>query len=99
MAESSVQSLGRLLEQHEFLKRAIAVADKNGIEHAARVVAAHIGCYQRRFGTIPIEETLAAVSVDYPNEEQIADLVAGMDTLIAILMLATGVADGAAGRA
>jgi hypothetical protein len=45
-----------------------------------------------------MEATLASRRAAYPNEEQIDELVQGMETLLAILMLATGVADDSAGR-
>jgi hypothetical protein len=65
----------------------------------ARVLAVHIGHYQRRYGRVPMEETLARLHTEAPTDEQIADLAEGMQTLVAVLMLATGVADDQAGKA
>jgi hypothetical protein len=90
--------LAKLQEYHALVKQVLAVADKDHIEDAARVLAAHVGWYQRRYGKAPMEETLASLHSDSPTDEQIAGLAEGMQTLVAILMLATGVADDQAGK-
>jgi hypothetical protein len=91
--------LDKLNEYHALVKQVMALADKETIEEVARVLAAHIGRYQRRYGKVPMEETLASLHADAPTTAQIADLAEGMQTLVAVLMLATGVADDQAGTA
>ena len=91
--------LEKLKEYQASVRQVIAVADKEVVEEVARVLAAHVGYYQRRYGKIPMEETLASLHAESPTDEQIADLAEGMQTLVAVLMLATGVADDAAGTA
>src|SRR4051812_40462395 len=91
--------LAKLQEYHALVKQVLAVADKEVVEEVARVLAAHIGYYQRRYGQAPMEETLASLHAEHPTDEQIADLAEGMQTLVAVLMLATGVADDQAGKA
>lgn len=99
MADSHGEHLDKLIEYHGLLKQLLTAADKSEIEEAARVLGAHVGYYERRFGKIPMDETLASFHADYPTDQQIAELAQGLETLIAILMLATGVADEAAGSA
>ncbi len=89
----------RLKDYHELAKRLMAVADKAQIEEAARVLAIHVGHYQRQYGQAPMEETLAALHADNPTDEQLADAAEGMRCLISVLMLATGVADESGGTA
>jgi hypothetical protein len=93
------QKLEKLREYQELVKQVMAVADKDTIEEVARVLAAHIGSYQRRYGKIGLEETLASLHAQRPSDEQIADLAEGMQTLVAVFMLATGVADDMGGQA
>ena len=93
------EKLTKLREYHALVKQVLGVADKDVVEEVARVLAAHIGHYQRRYGKIPIEETLASLHADEPSDEQIADLAEGMQTLIAALMLATGATDDESGKA
>lgn len=86
-----------LKDYHELSKQLLAVADKATVEEAARVLAVHVGYYQRRYGTVPMEETLAALHSDNPTGDQLDDLAAGMKCLVAVLALATGVVDGSGG--
>ena len=97
--EAITDQLEKLKEYHALVKQVLAVADKDVIEEVARVLAAHVGYYERRYGKVPLEETLATLNTDSPTSAQIADLAAGMQTLVAVLMLATRVADDAAGTA
>lgn len=99
MTDESAEKLSKLREYHALVKQVMSVADKETIEEAARVLATHIGHYERRYGSIPLEETLASLHAERPTDEQIADLAAGMQTLVAVLMLATGFADDQAGEA
>jgi hypothetical protein len=96
---SDSDKLAKLQEYHALVKQVLAVADKDVLEEVARVLAAHLGFYQRRYGMHPMEETLEALHADKPTPEQVADLAQGMQTLVGVLMLATGVADEQAGKA
>jgi hypothetical protein len=91
--------LDKLNEYHALVKHVTALADKDTIEEVARVLTAHIGYYQRRYGPVPMQETLASLHAEAPTTAQIADLADGMQTLVAVLMLAAGVADDQAGTA
>jgi hypothetical protein len=97
MAETN--KLAKLQEYHALVKQVLSVADKEVVEEVARVLAAHIGYYQQRYGKVPMEETLASLRAEHPTDERIAYLAEGMQTLVAVLMLATGVADDQAGQA
>ncbi|MDB5923521.1 MAG: hypothetical protein JWN13_2457 [Betaproteobacteria bacterium] len=91
--------LAKLKEYHALVKQVLAVADKEVVEEVARILAAHFGYYQRRYGQVSMEETLASLHTNAPTDEQIADSAEGMQTLVAVLMLATGVADDQEGKA
>ena len=91
--------LNKLRDYHALVKQVMSIAEKETIEEVARVLATHVGYYQRRYGAIPMEETLASLHADSPTDDQIADLAEGMQTLVAVLMLTTGVADDQAGEA
>ena len=91
--------VAQLKDYHEIAKRLMAAADKGQLEEALRVLAIHVGYYQRRHGLVPMDETLAALHADKPTDDQLTDAVEGTRCLIAILALATGVADDSGGRA
>ena len=77
----------------------MAVADKAQIEEAVRMLSIHIGHYQRRYGKVPMEKTLAALHAENPTNEQLEDTAEGMRCLISVLMLAAGVADDSSATA
>lgn len=99
MPEDSADKLSNLREYHALVKQVMAVADKETIEEVAPVLAVHVGYYERRYGQVAMEETLASLYAESPTDEQIADLTTGMQKLVAVLMLATGAADDQAGKA
>jgi hypothetical protein len=93
----SVQRASVVHRRARLVKQVLTEADKEVVKEVARVLAAHIGYYQRRYGQVPMEETLASLHTETPTDEQIADLAEGMQTLVAVLMLA-GIADDQAGK-
>lgn len=81
------------LENHDLLKHLLPAAKRHQRERVALILAAHIGFYQARLGKVPMEETLATLHPDHASDDQVEVLAQGMETLVAILMLATGVLD------
>ena len=90
--------LEKLEGYHALVKQLMAIADKQIIEEVARVLAAHIGYYQRRYGAVRMEEKLASLHSQAPTDEQLSDVAEALQTLIAVMMLASGVADDQAGE-
>src|SRR5690349_7533918 len=80
---SDTDKLVKLQEYHALVKQVLSVADREVVEEVARVLAAHVGYYQRRHGKVAMEETLASLHAARPTDEQIADLAEGMQTLVA----------------
>ena len=68
----------------------LSVLDRAAAVELAGMLAARLGYYERRYGKIRLEETFMSVHADVPTPEQIADRVHGMQTLIALLMSASG---------
>jgi len=95
----TADKLSKLKDYHALAKQVMGVADKQTIEEVARVLATRIGFYERRYGVIPMEDTIASLHAENPGEEQIADLAQGMQTLVSVMLLATGVMGDEAGEA
>jgi hypothetical protein len=41
--------------------------------------------YKMKYGDLPLDETLAMIDADEPNEEQVVMLVSGMENLMGVL--------------
>lgn len=63
----------------------IANSTKDDIAETARLLAMNLAHYQSKFGDMPLEDTLAVLNVDRPNESQLHLLVSGMENLVGVL--------------
>ncbi len=63
----------------------IAQATKEQIAECARLLALNLAHYQSKYGDLPLEETLAMIDADEPNEEQVVMLANGMENLVGVL--------------
>ena len=58
---------------------------KEDIAETARLLALNLAHYQGKYGELPLEETLAVLNADKPNEDQLKMLVLGMENLVGVL--------------
>jgi hypothetical protein len=63
----------------------IAQATKEQIAECARLLALNLAHYQSKYGDLPLEETLAMVEADAPNDDQAELLANGMRNLAGVL--------------
>lgn len=63
----------------------IEQATKEQLAECARLLALNVAHYQSRFGEVPLEETLAMLDADAPNEKQATLLAFGMENLVGVL--------------
>lgn len=60
-------------------------ASKEEVAECARLLALNVAHYQSKYGELPLEETLAMVSMGKPNPEQFQLMTAGMEVLVGVL--------------
>lgn len=63
----------------------IEKSSKEEIAECAKLLALNVAHYQSRFGELPMEEKLAMLSMNYPNEEQLRLVTSGMEILVGVL--------------
>jgi hypothetical protein len=63
----------------------IAQASKDQIAECARLLALNLAHYQSKYGDLPLDETLAMVDADEPNDDQAVLLAHGMENLVGVL--------------
>lgn len=63
----------------------IAQASKDDLAECARLLALNLAHYELRFGELPLDETLAALSAAEPNDAQAQMLTRGMENLVGLL--------------
>lgn len=68
----------------------IANSTKDDIAETARLLAMNLAHYQGKYGYLPLEETLAILNADKPNDDQLKMLVSGMENLVGVLGMVRG---------
>jgi len=63
----------------------IEKSSKEEIAECAKLLALNVAHYQSKFGELPLEEKLAMLSMNYPNEEQLQLVTSGMEILVGVL--------------
>lgn len=72
----------------QFLKltdRMIADASRETLEDVARILAAHVGHYRRRFGDLPIDESVDLLTQETLTDEQAGWIAEGLEQLAVAL--------------
>lgn len=61
------------------------LATKEDVLQAARLIALNLAHYELKYGELPLDEVLATLTTDNPNDKQIEMLNKGMQVLIGML--------------
>ena len=68
--------------------RMIEETSKEKLSEAARILALHLGHYQRKFGALPMDETLELLNIASLTEEQAGWVSDGLENLAAVIATA-----------
>ena len=63
----------------------IEKSSKEDIAEVARLLALNVAHYQAKYGELPLDETLAMINMDKPNEAQLQLMGEGMEILVGVL--------------
>jgi len=63
----------------------IAKSSKEDIAETARLLALNVAHYQSKYGELPLDEALALINMDKPNEAQLQLMGDGMEILVGVL--------------
>ena len=77
--------LSLFAEYNKLADMLIVQATKDQIAECARLLALNVAHYQTKYGDLPLEETLAMIDADVPNDDQAALLAHGMENLVGVL--------------
>jgi len=61
------------------------LATKEEVLEAARLLALNLAHYELKYGVLSLDEVLATLATDHPNDEQVELLNKGMQNLIGML--------------
>jgi hypothetical protein len=80
-----VADLSELQEYYMLADRLIEQSSKEELAECARLLALNLAHYQTKYGDLPLDETLATLDANEPNEAQLQLLVSGTEHLIGLL--------------
>lgn len=63
----------------------VKAASKDEVAECARLLALNLAHYELKFGSLPLDEILAATEAIEPNDEQVELLVRGMENMVGVL--------------
>ena len=78
-------SLSTLQQYYNLSDQLIEKSSKEDIAETARLLALNLAHYKSKYGELPLDETLAMISMEKPNAEQIQMLSKGMELLVGVL--------------
>ena len=80
-----MSDLSTFAEYNKIADLLIEKVSKEDIAECARLLAMNVAHYQSKYGELPLEEKLAMINMDKPNEEQIQLMTDGMEILVGVL--------------
>ncbi len=77
--------LSMYVQYNKLADMLIAQASKEQVAECARLLALNVAHYQMKYGDLPLEDTLAMIDADEPNDDQAKMLAHGMENLVGVL--------------
>ena len=78
-------NLSVFAELNKLADQLISYATKEQVAECARLLAINLAHYQSKFGHLPLDETLAMIDIEVPNDAQADMLAKGMENLVGVL--------------
>jgi hypothetical protein len=72
---------GRLAELTKLVDRMTKEASREALVAAARLLAIQLGQYQRKFGTLPLEDAIELLETEALSEDQAGYVADGLENL------------------
>lgn len=72
-------------QYYKLADQLIEKVSKEDLTECARLMALNVAHYQSKYGELPLDETLAMINMDNPNEEQLQLMTDGMEIFVGVL--------------
>lgn len=77
--------LSTFAQYYKLADQLIEKVSKEDLAECARLMALNVAHYQSKYGELPLDETLAMINMDKPNEEQLKLMADGMEIFVGVL--------------
>lgn len=72
-------------QYYKLADQLIEKASKEDIAECARLLALNVAHYQSKYGMLPLDDALAMIGMNKPNEEQVQLMADGVEILVGVL--------------
>jgi len=72
-------------QYYKLVDQLVKKVTKCYLAECARLMALNVAHYQSKFGELPLDETLAMINMDKPNEAQLQLMTVGMEIFLGVL--------------
>lgn len=80
-----MSDLSTFQQYYKLADQLIEKVSKDDLAECARLMALNVAHYQSKYGELPLDETLAMINTDKPNDEQLKLLAEGMEIFVGVL--------------
>ena len=80
-----MSELSTFAQYYKLADQLIEKMSKEDLAECARLLALSIAHYQSKYGEHPLDETLAMINTDRPNQAQLKMLIDGMEIFVGVL--------------
>jgi len=80
-----MSDLTTFAQYYKLADQLIEKVSKEDLAECARLMALNVAHYQAKYGELPLDETLALINMDKPNETQLQLMTDGMEIFVGVL--------------
>jgi len=77
--------LSTFAQYYKLADQLIEKVSKEDLAECARLMALNVAHYQSKYGELPLDETLAMINLNKPNEKQLQLMTNGMEIFVGVL--------------
>lgn len=80
-----MSELSTFSQYYKLADQLIEKSSKEAIAETARLLALNVAHFQSKYGELPLNETLAMIGMNEPNDEQLQLMADGMEIFVGVL--------------
>jgi len=77
--------LSTFAQYYKLADQLVEKVSKEDLAECARLMALNVAHYQSKYGELPLDETLAMINLDKPDEDQLQLMTNGMEIFVGML--------------
>lgn len=80
-----MSDLSTFAQYYKLADQLVEKVSQEDLAECARLMAMNVAHYQSKYGELPLDETLAMINMEKPNEDQLKLMADGMGIFVGVL--------------